>query len=123
MKPTKIESVKGPGENNIIVSTYQTFSTGINVKRLHHIIFFSSYKSKIKILQSIGRGLRTHSTKEHMTLWDIVDDLRYTYQGKKVDNYIYRHWKSRKSYYDEQGFGHETISMSLPENPKYIRGE
>lgn len=106
-----------------LVASYGTLSTGISVKRIHHIIFFSSYKSKIKILQSIGRGLRTHSSKEHMTLWDIVDDLRYTYQGKKVDNYIYRHWKSRKSYYDEQGFGHETVSIPLPENPKYIRGE
>jgi hypothetical protein len=58
-----------------------------------------------------------------MTLWDVVDDLRYTFQGKKVDNYIYRHWKSRKSYYDEQGFEHSDLNMPYPVDPKYSRGE
>lgn len=105
-----------------LVGSYATIGTGFSIKRIHHIIFFSSYKSKIKILQSIGRGLRTHDTKSHMTLWDVVDDLRYTFQGKKVDNYIYRHWKSRKSYYDEQGFEHSDLNMPYPVDPKYSRG-
>lgn len=90
--------------NVLLVATYATASTGLNIPRLHNVVFFSSYKSKIKILQSIGRGLRKHDTKDGMLLWDVVDDLRYSHGSKNVDNYVYRHFKSRKQYYEEQGF-------------------
>lgn len=90
--------------NVLLVATYSTLSTGWSVKRLHNIVFYSSYKSKIKILQSIGRGLRKHESKESMVLWDVVDDLRYKIGKKEVDNYIFKHFKARKSYYEEQGF-------------------
>lgn len=90
--------------NVILVATYATASTGLNIPRLHNIVFYSSYKSKIKILQSIGRGLRKHESKESMILWDVVDDLRYQHGTKLVDNYIFKHFKARKTYYEEQGF-------------------
>jgi len=90
--------------NVLLVATYSTLSTGWSVKRLHNIVFYSSYKSKIKILQSIGRGLRKHESKESMVLWDIVDDLRYKHGNKEIDNYIFKHFKARKTYYEEQGF-------------------
>lgn len=99
--------------NVILVATYATASTGLNIPRLHNIVFYSSYKSKIKILQSIGRGLRKHETKDSMVLWDVVDDLRYRYGSKEIDNYIYKHFKSRKSYYDEQGFSYTDESFKL----------
>ena len=92
-------------ENLILLGTYATLSTGINIKRLHHVIFASSYKSKIKILQSIGRGLRTHETKEKMVLWDVVDDLRYTTRnGTKGKNHVYKHFEERLKFYNEQEF-------------------
>lgn len=90
--------------NVILIATYATASTGLNIPRLHNIVFYSSYKSKIKILQSIGRGLRKHESKESMILWDVVDDLRYQHGTKLVDNYIFKHFKARKTYYEEQGF-------------------
>lgn len=90
--------------NVLIIGTYATLAVGWNLPRLHNIIFYSSYKSKIKVLQSIGRGLRKHETKDSMTLWDVVDDLRYARGNKTVDNFIYRHFKVRKQYYEEQGF-------------------
>ncbi|MFW6312142.1 MAG: helicase-related protein, partial [Nanoarchaeota archaeon] len=92
-------------ESNIIIGTYSTMSTGINIKRLHHVIFASSYKSKIKILQSIGRGLRKHDSKDKLILWDIVDDLTWTSnRGKKYKNFVYIHWRQRLQYYESQSF-------------------
>jgi superfamily II DNA or RNA helicase len=90
--------------NVILVSTFSSLSTGINIKKLHNIIFFASYKSMIKILQSIGRGLRKHDTKEFVTVWDCVDDLRYREGNKLIKNYCFKHWEQRKEYYLEQEF-------------------
>lgn len=92
-------------ENLVLVCTYQTVGTGINIKRLHQVIFYASYKSKIKVLQSLGRGLRKHATKTKLILWDIIDDLRWKKRtGKLGENHIFKHWKARMKYYKEQGF-------------------
>ena len=108
VKPVERERIRhlmDQEENLILLGTYATLSTGINIKKLHHVIFASSYKSKIKILQSIGRGLRTHETKEKMVLWDIVDDLRYTTRnGTKGKNHVYKHFEERLKFYNEQEF-------------------
>ena len=64
-------------DGTIIVATYGTMSTGVNIKKIHNIMFMSSYKSKIKILQAIGRGLRTHEDKERVKIWDMIDDGRW----------------------------------------------
>lgn len=89
----------------ILIGTYKTMSTGINIKKIHHIMFASSYKSKIKILQSIGRGLRTHESKSRLVLWDIVDDLcRVKRTGSLEKNYVYKHFEERYRYYTEVGF-------------------
>ena len=93
---------------NILLASYGTLSTGVNIPRLHQVVFFSSYKSKIKILQSIGRGLRKHNSKDKLILWDITDDMTYkTYNtGREIlhQNYVYKHWLQRLKYYKQQGF-------------------
>ena len=66
----------------IIIASYGTFSTGINIRNLHNIIFASPSKSRIRNLQSIGRGLRTNDNKDKCTLYDIADDLQH---NKKVN--------------------------------------
>lgn len=89
----------------IMVASYQTASTGINIKRIHNVVLFSSYKSKIKVLQSIGRGLRTHETKEKLIVYDVVDDMRLQKRtGSFYENHTFKHWKERLGYYHEQGF-------------------
>lgn len=89
----------------IIIATYQTLSTGFNVKNLHQIVFFSSYKAKIKILQSIGRGLRTHTSKDVLIVYDVIDDLSYKKRtGSMHFNYLVNHFFERRKYYKQQGF-------------------
>lgn len=67
--------------NNVIcIAISKIFSTGINIKNLHYIVFAGGGKAKIKILQSIGRGLRKHESKDRLTIIDIADQLKYGYQ-------------------------------------------
>jgi superfamily II DNA or RNA helicase len=96
---------------HIIVATYGTLSVGINIKRIHNVIFGSSYKAKIKVLQSIGRGLRLHETKLKLILYDIVDDLRWIKRGYTIGqpncygfNYVYEQFEYRLEYYKSQGY-------------------
>jgi len=92
-------------ENYVLVASYGTFTLGVNIKKIHHVVFASSYKAKIKVLQALGRGLRTHSTKDYLVLWDMVDDLTWVKRtGRLGMNHIYKHWIERKKYYNQHKF-------------------
>ena len=97
------------GENVIIIASYGVFSTGINIKRLHNIVFGSPYKSQIKVLQSIGRGLRTAEDKKELNVFDIIDDL--SYNGR--DNYTLKHFKERINLYNKEEFDYDIIPVKL----------
>lgn len=84
----------------IIVASYGVFSTGINIKNLHRIIFAGASKSKYRVLQSVGRGLRLHATKDKLVVFDLVDDLRL----HNEENYLYRHGTRRREFYDTERF-------------------
>ena len=97
-------------ENNaIIVASYGTFSTGVNIKNLHSIIFASPSKSKIRNLQSIGRGLRKSDTKDSAMLYDIADDLSW----KSTSNFTLKHLLERVKIYDEEKFDYKLYSIGL----------
>ena len=65
--------------NNVIcIAISAIFSTGINIKNLHNIIFAAGGKSFIRTVQSIGRGLRKHTNKEKLIIIDLIDNLRYS---------------------------------------------
>jgi superfamily II DNA or RNA helicase len=93
----------------IIIASYGTFSTGINIRNLHNIIFASPSKSRIRNLQSIGRGLRKSETKESATLYDIADDLRH----KKRENYTLKHFAERIKIYSEEKFAFKVYKIEL----------
>jgi superfamily II DNA or RNA helicase len=93
----------------IIVASFGTFSTGINIRNLHNIIFASPSKSRIRNLQSIGRGLRKSETKDSATLFDIADDMRY----KKHENYTLKHFAERIKIYGEEKFKFKIYKIEL----------
>jgi len=95
--------------NAIIVASYGTFSTGINIRNLHNIIFASPSKSRIRNLQSIGRVLRKSKEKVSATLYDIADDT--TYNAKR--NYTLNHLVERIKIYNEENFNYEIITVNL----------
>jgi superfamily II DNA or RNA helicase len=97
-------------ENNaIIVASYGTFSTGVNIRNLHNIIFASPSKSRIRNLQSIGRGLRKGDNKEEATLFDIADDFRIG----KFTNFTLKHFVERCKIYDEEKFTYKFYNIEL----------
>ena len=93
----------------IIIASYGTFSTGINIKNLHNIIFASPSKSRIRNLQSIGRGLRLGENKESCTLFDIADDLSW----KSKRNHTLLHYIERIKTYNEEKFDVKIFSKKL----------
>lgn len=106
------ESVRAITEeesNAIIVASYGTFSTGINIRNLHNIIFSSPSKSRIRNLQSIGRGLRTSGTKTKCKLYDIADDL--TWKSKK--NYTLNHMIERIKIYNDEHFNYKLVKVPI----------
>jgi superfamily II DNA or RNA helicase len=106
------ESVRAITEEEsdaIIVASYGTFSTGINIRNLHNIIFSSPSKSRIRNLQSIGRGLRTSGTKTKCKLYDIADDL--TWKSKK--NYTLNHMIERIKIYNDEHFNYKLVKVPI----------
>ena len=94
-------------ENAIIVASYGTFSTGINIKRLHNIVFASPSKSRIRNLQSIGRVLRKESTKTVATLYDISDNI----SRGEWKNFTFKHFEERLKIYQQEKFDYEIIKV------------
>ena len=105
----KARAIVEKEDNAIIVASYGTFSTGINIKNLHNIIFASPSKSRIRNLQSIGRGLRLGDNKVNATLYDISDDLIY----KSKENYTLKHFQERINIYTEEEFDYEIHNINL----------
>ena len=103
----EIRKITEESENAIIVASYGTFSTGINIRRLHNVIFASPSKSRIRILQSIGRQLRKSEHKETAKLFDIADDLTW----KSHQNYTLKHFLERVRIYNEEKFDYKMITI------------
>ena len=105
----KVRAITEDQSNAIIVASYGTFSTGINIRRLHNVIFASPSKSRVRNLQSIGRVLRKGKDKVKAMLYDIADDC--THQSRK--NYTLNHLIERIKTYNEEQFNYEIISIKL----------
>ena len=93
----------------ILVASSGVFAMGINMKNLHNIILASPSKARIKLLQTIGRGLRLHESKEELNLYDIADDMRY----KKKTNYTLKHLEQRINVYTEEGFPYRVRPLHI----------
>ena len=103
------EEIRGLVEshsNSTTIASFGTFSTGINIRNIHNIVLASPSKSKIRVLQSIGRGLRTSSTKDSILIYDIADNL-----GN--DNYTLRHFTERLNIYNEEQFDYDIDKVKL----------
>ena len=105
----QIREITETQKNAIIVASYGTFSTGINIKRLHNIIFASPSKSRIRNLQSIGRVLRKGANKVKAILYDLADDCTHNQRR----NYTLNHFIERIKIYNEENFNYEIISIQL----------
>ena len=104
-----IREITESQKNAIIVASLGTFSTGINIRNLHNIIFASPSKSQIKVLQSIGRGLRKSENGQATKLFDLADDLHT--KGRK--NYALLHSEERVKIYNKEEFNYKIIEVPI----------
>jgi superfamily II DNA or RNA helicase len=100
----RVREIAETSDNNIIFGSYGTMSTGVNIKNLHHVIFASPSKSRVRVLQSIGRGLRKGKGKNECMLYDIADDFRKS--GGRA-NFTLNHLTDRIRFYVEESFEYE----------------
>ena len=105
----KIREIVENEKDAIIIASFGTFSTGINIRNLHNIMFASPSKSKIRVLQSIGRGLRVTKSKVGVLVFDIADDISY----KERRNFTLNHFSERINIYNEQQFNYEISKVKL----------
>ena len=105
----EVRTITEKEDNAIIIASYGTFSTGINIKNLHNVIFASPSKSRIRNLQSIGRVLRKGNNKTKATLYDIADDISY----KSRRNYTLNHLIERIKVYNEENFNYDIVKIPL----------
>jgi superfamily II DNA or RNA helicase len=104
-----IRTITEKESNAIIVASYGVYSTGVNIRNLHNIVFASPSKSRIRNLQSISRGLRIGDNKTKATLFDISDDLRIG----KHNNYTLNHFIERVKIYDDEKFNYKFYNIEL----------
>lgn len=107
------EAIRGIVEtqkDSITVASLGTFSTGINIRNLHNIIFASPSKSQIRVLQSIGRGLRKSDDGSTTQLYDIVDDITGDTSRK---NFAFQHGAERLKMYEKQQFNYKIYKIDL----------
>jgi len=97
-----VQNLMEKHDNVVCIAISKIFSTGISIKNIHYIMFAAGGKSKIKTLQSIGRGLRTNPNKSELTIIDIVDNLIY---GKK-------HYEKRKQFYGLENIPGRTVEIT-----------
>jgi len=105
----KIREIVDREKNSITIASYGTFSTGINIRNINNIVLASPSKSKIRVLQSIGRGLRISSNKDSILVFDIADDISY----KERRNFTLMHFSERINIYNKEQFDYEIKKIKL----------
>lgn len=105
----QIRNITEKENSAIIVASYGTFSTGINIRNLHNVVFASSTKSRIRNLQSIGRGLRLGNDKTYCNLYDIGDDM--TWKARK--NFTLLHMIERIKIYNDEHFDYKMVKVQI----------
>ena len=105
----KIRKIVEKEKSSLIIASYGTFSTGINIRNINNVVFASPSKSRVRVLQSIGRGLRQSKNKTTVRLFDVSDNINY----KSRQNFTYRHFLQRLNIYKEEQFKYEINRINL----------
>lgn len=87
------------GNDIVLLASFGTVSTGVSIKKLHNLIFAHPFKSNIRLIQSVGRMLRLHESKDIANIFDLIDDLKF----QDRSNFSMKHAFERYSIYTEEG--------------------
>ena len=92
-RKTEYKSIQNT-DNKVVIASYGVASTGISINRIFNLVLFEPGKSFVRVIQSIGRGLRVAEDKEFVNVYDIASTCKYS---KK-------HLTKRKAFYKEAGY-------------------
>ena len=97
------------GKVRVLVASFGTLSTGVSINAIFNVIFADSFKSEQIIIQSIGRGLRLHSDKDKVNIFDIVD----IFDPNDMNNALYKHYKEREGFYIKRKYPYKILKLNL----------
>lgn len=109
-KREEIREITEANDNVIIIASFGTTSTGINIRRLHNMVLAGGFKTEITTIQTIGRMLRKHHDKKQANIYDLGDDFS---NGKTSKNFVYNHFLTRVNTYKEQQFDIEPMEYQI----------
>jgi superfamily II DNA or RNA helicase len=90
-------------DNKVIVATYGVAAVGINIPRIFNLVLIEPGKSFVRVIQSIGRGIRKAEDKDHVEIWDVTSSAKFSK----------RHMTTRKKYYEEAGYPYRTEKVKF----------
>ncbi len=96
-------------QHKVIIATYGVASVGINIPRIFNLVLIEPGKSFVRVIQSIGRGIRKAEDKDHVNIWDITSSCKFAK----------RHLGQRKKFYKEANYPYNIEKIDY-ENP-YVR--
>lgn len=107
----KIQAAIEAGDDITLLASYGTMQQGVSIKKLHHMILAHPSKSYIRVIQTLGRMMRQHSSKDFATIWDLVDNL--SYNGSY--NHALRHSHERYKFYLTERHPVKMMRWELPQ--------
>ena len=105
----KRKIIREEGMTKVLCASYGTLSTGVSINAIFNVIFADSFKSEQIIIQSIGRGLRLHSDKDKVNIFDLVD----VFDKEEHNNALFRHYKEREGFYIKRKYPFKIIKINL----------
>jgi len=106
-----IKKMSEKGDNVVLVASYKTFGTGISINKLHNVVLIEDIKSRMTVIQGIGRGMRKHDTKKQVIVYDLVDMFTYEVDGVERTSIGYNHYISRLNTYRGEGYKYNKVGI------------
>ena len=101
--------IREEGMTKVLCASFGTLSTGVSINAIFNVIFADSFKSEQIIIQSIGRGLRLHSDKDKVNIFDLVD----VFEKEDHNNALFRHYKEREGFYIKRKYPYKILKINL----------
>lgn len=105
----QIQKAMEDGEDITLLASYGTMQQGVSIKKLHHLVLAHPSKSYIRVIQTLGRLMRQHSSKEVAWIWDLVDNASYNASR----NHALRHSHERYKFYLTERHPVEFMKVAL----------
>jgi superfamily II DNA or RNA helicase len=106
----KAQEEMDKSDNNIIIGTFATFGEGISINNVFYLFMIEDIKSRQKVIQAIGRGMRLYKDKDEIIVYDMIDKIEKVNKKSKTTGIAYRHMLDRQKYYKEHHYKYVLVN-------------